>query len=141
MPVAHYSTMDTVEGMAPAIDQYNRISKMADTKRIISKAASYSCLAEESGAVFVCTSAATFTLPAVADSTGVEYWFFNQANVNMTIAAPTGTMVTDGDAAANSIAYSTSSHKIGGAAYVVCDGTNWFTFSAGNLSAIPTVST
>jgi len=133
--------MDTIEGKAPTIDQYNRIPKLADTKRIISKAASYSCLPEESGAVFVMTAVATFTLPAVADSAGVEYWFFNQANANMTIAAPTGTMVADGDAAANSIAYSTTSHKIGGAAWVVCDGALWYTFSAGNLLAVPTVAT
>jgi len=133
--------MDTIEGMAPAIDQYNRIPKIADTKRIITKAASYSCLVEESGAVFTMTAVASFTLPAVADSTGVEYWFFNKADANMTIVAPTGTLVADGDVSANTIVFSTASHKIGAAVYVVCDGTNWYCFGAGNLLAVYTITT
>lgn len=140
MPYSPVSNMDTFMGSAPAIDAYNRIPELADTKRIISKAASYTCLAEESGSVYVATAVATFTLPAVTN-TGWNAWFFNAADANMTVAGATGTLVTDNDVAANSIAFSTSGHKIGGAVYVVSDGTNWFTFQAGNGSAVGTVAT
>ena len=71
------------------------------------------------------TGAVTFTLPAVATSAGVHYWFQNAEDQNMIIAAPAYTMVTFNDVAADSIAFSTSSEKVGGGAFTYCDGAKW----------------
>ena len=71
------------------------------------------------------TGAITFTLPAVATSSGVHYWFQNAEDQNMIIAAPADTMTTFTDIAADSVAFSTSSEKVGGGAFAICDGSKW----------------
>jgi len=135
--------MDTVEGSMPTIDQYNRIPKIALTRKFYTKTASYTCKIEDSGAVFVAnhgTTPVVFTLPAVALSTGVYYRFFNIGAAEMDITAPSGTLVSDGSAATTTIAFAVSAHIIGGAAMVVCDGTYWYAFCASNLLAVPAFS-
>ena len=71
------------------------------------------------------TGAITFTLPAVATSAGVHYWFQNAEDQNMIIAAPSGTLTTFNNIAADSAAFQTSSEKTGGGAFVICDGSKW----------------
>jgi len=135
--------METVEGSMPGIDQYNRVAKIALTRRVITKTASYTCKIEESGAVLIAnhaTVAVVFTLPAVAVSAGVYYNFFNVGAAEMDITAPSGTLVSDGSAATTTIAFAVSAHIIGGAALVICDGTNWYAFCAANLLAVPAFS-
>jgi hypothetical protein len=138
MPVSHLSEMDIMNSH-PALDEYNRVPKFADTKRIITKAASYTCLPEESGSVYTATAAATFTLPAVTN-TGWHAWFVNKADANMVVTGAADIMNADGDAAATSLTFSTTSHKIGGMCHVCSDGTNWLVLQAGLLSAVATVA-
>jgi hypothetical protein len=141
MPIQTISDMDTFMGSAPAIDAYNRIPEIADTYNIITKAANYTCQVQESGSVYTATAAATFTLPAVTN-TGWHAWFVNKADTNMVVASAAGDdIVADGDAAADSITFSTASHKIGGWCHVVSDGTNWLILGAGLLLAVPTIAT
>lgn len=141
-PVLHVSSMDTIEGMAPTLDSYNRIPSLSDTKRIISKAANYTCLVEESGSVYIATAAADFTLPAPSTANaGWNAWFFNKGDANMGIVSGTADkMVYDNDAAADKITASTSGHKIGAAAFVVLSATETYVFCAGNASAVFTAS-
>jgi len=93
------------------------------------KTASYTCVAADSGTVFHttgATAAVVFTLPQI--STG-PFWFLfiSGADVDMTVtSAVADTEVTFNDLAADSVAYSTSSEKIGGAVEVYCDGTTLF---------------
>ena len=138
MPVQHVSQMDIREG-GPALDQYNRIAGLSDVKTIITKAASYTCLPEESGAVYTATAAATFTLPAVTN-TGWHAWFVNKANTDMVVTGAADIMNADGDATATSLTFSTTSHKIGGVCHVCSDGTNWLVLQAGFLAAVATVA-
>lgn len=140
MPVSHVSSMNTMNAH-PALDAYNRIVEIADTMSIVDKAAAYTCLAEDSGRVFTASAAVTFTLPAVT-LTGWHAYFVNTADNTITIASAEGdNMVADGDAAADSIAFSTTSHKIGGWCHVVSNGTKWLILGAGLLSAVPTIAT
>ncbi len=96
------------------------------SSRIISKAASYTVnpatdrLVE--GPTYMATAAATFTLPTPgAGLLGVVLHFLCIADVVMTIAAATAdTMVTVNDLAADSVAFSTSSEKIGSRATAHC---------------------
>lgn len=93
------------------------------------KTASYTCVAADSGTIFHttgATAAVVFTLPQI--STG-PFWFrfINGADVDMTItSAVADTEVTFNDLAADSVAFSTSSEKIGGMVDVYCDGTTLF---------------
>ena len=66
-----------------------------------------------------------FTLPAVATSAGVHYWFQNAEDQNMIITGPSNLMPTFNDVAATSIAFQTSSEKVGGGAFAICDGSKW----------------
>ena len=69
--------------------------------------------------------AITSTLPAVATSAGVHYWIQNAEDQNMLITAPANTMTTFNDIAATTAAFQTSSEKVGGGAFVICDGSKW----------------
>ena len=134
------SAMPLYSGMAPGLDTLNRIPNAQFTLRTVNKAASYTCLPEDSGTIFTASGAATFTLPAVATSAGVYYTFINTSNTDMAITAPSGTLVADGNASATTATFSTSSHKIGGCVQVVCNGTKWLMISVGNTSAVATIS-
>jgi hypothetical protein len=90
------------------------------------KTASYTCTKYDSGTIFHttgATAAVVFTLPAISD--GPFYFLFiSGADVDMTVTAQTAdTIVTYNDLNADSIAFSTSSEKIGGAVEIICDGT------------------
>ena len=103
---------------------------LGSLKPVIAHASSATLTIGESGALITTegsTGAVTLTLPAVASSDGVHYWFVNGEDQNMIIAAPSDTMVTVNDVAADSVAFSTSSEKVGGGIFCYCDGTKWFT--------------
>ena len=69
--------------------------------------------------------AVNFTLPVTAEK-GLHYRFVNVADQNLTVTAGTAdTLVTANDAAADSVAFSTSTEKIGGSFDVYGDGTSW----------------
>ncbi len=93
------------------------------------KTASYTCTKYDSGTIFHttgATAAVVFTLPRIED--GPFYFLFvNGADVDMTItSAVADTEVTFNDLAADSVAFATSSEKIGGVVEVICDGTTLF---------------
>jgi hypothetical protein len=134
------SAMPIYAGMAPGLDTLNRIPSAQFTLRTVDKAASYTCLPEDSGTIFTASAAATFTLPAVAASEGIYYTFINAANTDMAVTAPSGTLVADGNATATTATFSTGSHKIGGCVQVVCNGTKWLMLSVGNTAAVATIS-
>jgi len=103
-------------------------STLGQRRKVITHASTATLLVGESGSMITTEGSAgavTLTLPAVASSTGVHYWFVNAEDQNMIIAAPADTMVTFNDVAADSVAFSTSSEKVGGAAFAYCDGSKW----------------
>jgi hypothetical protein len=111
-------------------------------RRVVAKTADYTCTLDDSGTLFTTTGAGgavIFTLPATANGAGVWYDFFNTVDQNMTVTAGTAdTMITANELDADSVAFSTSSEKIGGCIRVVGDGTYWLVmpFTAEGLSTI-----
>lgn len=83
-------------------------------RRRVMKAADYTVLATDHLSLFITkTGAVTFTLPTIA--VGLTFWFLNGVDANMTIASAEGdNVIVDNDLSADSVAFSTSSHKIGG---------------------------
>ena len=93
------------------------------------KTADYHVTKEDSGTIFHttgATAAVNFTLPPITD--GPCYFsFVNGADQNLTVTAKAAdTAVTYNDLTADSVAFSTSSEKIGGSVDVFCDGTTLF---------------
>jgi len=82
-------------------------------RRRVTKAADYTVVAADHGTLFqAITGAVNFTLPAIASSLGFVAEFLNCVDANMT--------VTSADLSADSVAFSTASHKIGGRVMVEC---------------------
>ncbi|NBW11857.1 MAG: hypothetical protein EBR82_27875 [Caulobacteraceae bacterium] len=86
------------------------------------------------------TGAVTITLPDAA-SFGAGNWVLvgSAADQNLTVnCSPADKLIIDNDLAADSVALSTSSHKIGGMFKFVSDGTGWqvgnMTFSGQTVS-------
>jgi hypothetical protein len=130
MPIPAYSSMSLMNGNAPGLDTLGRIVNIAykvPTKGIGYTA--YTCPAGESGTHYVTTGTAisvVFTLPAVATSAGLEYWFTADSTTGtITITAPAGTLVAYNNIAATSIAISTAGKIIGNIIHVFCDGALW----------------
>lgn len=90
-------------------------------------AAAYTVVKDDSGKVLVMTSASavTITLPAASGNDGMHLWIVGQGAGALTIAATAGELVAFNDAAANSIAFSTTSEIIGGAVHCICTGSKW----------------
>lgn len=114
--------------------------------RVQVKAADYTVLATDNGTTFTtrgASGAVNFTLPAI--DRGLEFTFFNEADQNMTITAATAdTMVVFNDLAADSIAFSTSSEKIGGGFRVKANDneTKWLVMPIlGAETQTPTIAT
>lgn len=125
------NAMDTWEGHAPAVDSDGIVRNFMFSPRFVTKTASYTVLARESGTVFVttgATAAVVFTLPAIAASYPWVFTFINGADVDMTVAtAAANTLVTYNNlSTADSIAFSTSSEKIGGVVDVWSNGVSVF---------------
>lgn len=69
------------------------------------------------------SGAVTFSLPA--PTSGAYYFFAGVADQNITISAGAGLGITINNAAAASIAFSTTSQKIGSFAVAIAVGTKW----------------
>ena len=97
--------------------------------KVLAKTASYTITSGDFGTVFTtrgATGAVTFTLPAAASkNTGEWALFLNVADQNMLVAGADEGIVTFNDLTADSVAYQTSSEKIGGAFLAISDGTSW----------------
>jgi hypothetical protein len=93
------------------------------------KTASYTITPDDFGKVFTtrgATAAVTFTLPAaVTVNKGNWVLFVNIADQNMIVAGSDENLVVFNDATADTIAFQTSSEKIGGGFLAVSDGTSW----------------
>ena len=91
----------------------------------------YTVVAADNGTLFIATGAATFTLPTKA--AGLAFGFLQISDNNMIVASAGSAddIVTDGDLGADTITYSTSSHKIGSALAVMVAPNllKWLTFS------------
>lgn len=77
-------------------------------------------VAADNGDLFIATAAATFTLPTKAH--GLSFEFLQTADANMIIASAGSAddIIADGDAGADTLTFSTSSHKIGSRCRVSC---------------------
>ena len=111
-------------------------------RRVVVKTAAYTVnpAVDSGGTLFVAQGSAslTFTLPSpVAGLLGEYYDFLNVVDQDMVVATPTAdTLVTDGDLAADSVSFATSSHKIGGQVRVTCvpGASSGYRWAATNLS-------
>lgn len=97
-------------------------------RNVVAKTANYTVLTTDHGTLFTnrgATGAVNFTLPATAYK-GLRFAFYVVADQNVTVTAGTAdTMVAFNDAAADSVAFSTSAEKVGGMIEVIGDGTGW----------------
>jgi hypothetical protein len=93
---------------------------------VVAKAADYAFVAADNGKFFTtlgASGAVIFTLPAASAAllaAGFEVTVFNAVDQDMTLAGTAGELMFKHDVAANSVAYSTSSEKIGGAFRAKC---------------------
>jgi hypothetical protein len=81
------------------------------------KSTSYAVTAEDNGLLFLATGAATFTLPTKEN--GLAFRFAQTADANLVIAGDAD-LVHKGNAAADSVTFSTASEKIGSHVLVEC---------------------
>ena len=144
MPNDITPTMDTFQGNTPSLDSTGSVADIRYKVRTVDKTAAYSCTRADSGTHFTQSGGpVVFTLPAVADSAGCEYWFASLAGVNddLTITAPAGTMVAFHNTAATSIALDQNAMVLGAIIHVVCTGTKWISgVEVGNILQVITVS-
>lgn len=116
--------------LAPGLNANGQIPNIAFLFKIVAKTAAYSCVEAESGTIFTtegATAAVTFTLPAPASTTsGTWFIFYNAEDINMTVASGTADlMIAFNDVEADSVAFSTTSEKVGNGVLCVCDGAKW----------------
>lgn len=100
-------------------------------------------LESEAGQLFITNGAGaiTFTLPATPKR-GLEYTFYNAVDQNMTITcATTDILIAYNDIAADSVALSTASEKVGGSFRVIGTGTKWLVIPALWEAQTPTIAT
>jgi hypothetical protein len=96
---------------------------------LLAKTASYTVTPADFGSVITTRGAGgavTFTLPAAsAGNKGDWVLFWNVVDQNMIVAGADEGLVVLNDLTADSIAFQTSSEKIGGAFLAISDGTSW----------------
>lgn len=96
---------------------------------IVVKTSSYTMKPADFGKVFTtrgATGAVTFTLPAAsAVNKGSMCLFWSVADQNMIVAGPDEGLTVFNDLTADSISFTTSSEKIGGAILALSDGSTW----------------
>jgi hypothetical protein len=138
-----YANMSEMTGMTPALDADGCIPNVAYLRRVAAKTADYTCTRADSGTFFTneghAASLQTFTLPAVATSTGCEYWFANYVDAGITVTAGTTTVVAFNNAGATSLSATTTGNSIGTIIHVWCDGSFWY--ASAEVSGITTVLT
>lgn len=111
----------------------NPAGTVGGIKRVIeAKTADYTIVpaTDLSGKLFTTTGASgavAFTLPTPSSSLkGCYYRFYNTVNQNMTINCATNDLIVGlNDVDLDSLAFSTSSEKIGGCVELICDGSKW----------------
>lgn len=95
--------------------------------------------AADSGTLFYLDGAGNFTLPTIA--AGLIFGFYQRADANLVVTSPGSSdlIVAIGDAAADTVTFSTASAKIGSAAVVMAskDLTKWLLFNVGGTTATP----
>ena len=112
----------------------------------VAKTADYTVVAADAGTLFTtlgASGAVNFTLPALAAGLG-PFEFLCLADQNMTVTSAEGdNIVTDNDLSADSIAFSTASHKIGGHIQIWANGpgTKWYWRNMGPLTNTITIAT
>lgn len=129
IPSTQQSYMDTWKGRAPALDNDLILRNLIWSPRFVAKTANYTVTAKETGTWFLTTgvtAAITFTLPPISDGPFI-FFFVAVADFAMNVAAETvDTLLTFNDAAADKVAFSTSSEIMGGLVIAGCDGTTVF---------------
>ncbi len=129
-------------GLGAGVNADGQIEDMAYLVKIRAKTSDYTVLASESGSIFTnygATAAVNFTLPTKAD--GLVYEFYAAADVGLTVTSDAvDTMVALNDAAADSVAFSTTSLILGGSFRLFTDGTLWYMqgLSDGNTITVAT---
>ena len=112
--------------------------------RVVAKAADYTVTLADDGKFFTTTGASgaiIFTLPTpAAANKGVTVEFYNTVDQDMTISC-TGKLVWKHDLAANTLAFSTSSEKIGGNFKATSDGSLWLVQTSVEEAQTVTVAT
>jgi len=110
----------------------------------VAKTADYTVTLADFSKVFTTRgagAAVTFTLPAASnDNKGEWVVFISVANQNMTIAGADEGLVVFNDLTADSIAYSSSNEKIGGAFLAFSDGTSWIVLPVATETQTVTIS-
>ena len=95
--------------------------------------------AADSGTLFYLDGVGNFTLQTIA--AGLIFGFYKRADANLVVTSPGSSdlIVAIGDAAADTVTFSTSSAKIGSAAVVMAskDLTKWLLFNVGGTTATP----
>ncbi len=97
----------------------------------------YTVVAADAGTLFVAGGACNFTLPTIAAGLG-PFEFLNAADADMVITSAAGDdILADGNAAADTVTFSTSSHKIGSRARIRANaaGTLWLFENLGGTTA------
>jgi len=116
--------------------------QVVDYIKIVAKTSDYTIPPEDCGTYFTteaASDAVNFTLPTTLQ-TGWHAWFFVAENQSMTVTAPTGLLIAFNDVAADSIAFSTTSEKAGGAIHVICDGSKYMALvHLGKETQTPTI--
>lgn len=129
-PSTEQNFMDTWMGHAPALDSDLILRNLIYSPRFKVVAADATLLARETGTVVLVyggTAAVNVTLPAIAAAYPFVFDIVNGQDTNLTVtAAAADTAITFNDLQADSLAWSTSSEKIGGAFKVYSDGVKLF---------------
>lgn len=122
------------------------VGNRSNIARVIAKTADYTVTATDNNSIFTnrgASGAVNFTLPTIA--LGLRYRFFVEADQNVTVTSATAdTLVCFNDAAADSIAFSTTAEKIGGAieVYANDNASKWLVFvNLGAETQTPTIAT
>jgi hypothetical protein len=84
---------------------------------IYRKAANYTVTADDNGLLLLATAAVTFTLPTKQN--GLAFRFAQTADANLVISGG-GSIIHKGNAAANTVTFSTANEKIGSHVLVEC---------------------
>ena len=94
---------------------------------VTAKTTDYTLTKGESGGIFTTEGAAgavNFTLPA--PEVGLNYLLYCAEDQTLTLTSDTvDTLIVFNDVAADSVAFSTSAEKVGGAFFVFSDGAKW----------------
>lgn len=138
-------SQDTGEGEEPfgVVDLDARSIQINTKLPIRPLAAAYTFNIEDTGNVFIASAALTFTLPTAAVGyKGSHLWLINGADTALTLSANTaGDLVVLNDVAANSVAWSTASEKIGAGWHIICDGSKWYALPMADETQTQTITT